>query len=88
MDTNRLNNRSDNLRLATKSQQAENQKLRKNNKLGIKYISEHVNKSGNEYYRIQIKRNGKKVYKYFNKNKYSLEFVVSESDKMLLDLST
>ena len=85
-DNDNKNNRADNIRLATKSEQSENQKLRKTNKLGIKYISEQVNKSGNEYYKIKIKRNGKRVEKQFNKNKYSLEQVISERDKMLLEL--
>tara|TARA_R110001606_G_scaffold334148_1_gene482010 strand:- start:10 stop:516 length:507 start_codon:yes stop_codon:yes gene_type:complete len=85
-DNNNQNNRSDNIRLATKSEQSENQKLRKTNKLGIKHICETVNKSGNEYYQIKIKRNGKRVHKYFRKDKYSLEQVISEKDKILLEL--
>ena len=84
IDTNNQNNRADNLRLATKCEQAQNRNMFKNNKLGFKHIIETVNKSGNEYYKIQIKRNGKKVCKYFRKDKYSLENVVEERDRMLL----
>ena len=83
IDINNQNNRSDNLRLATRLEQAENRNVQKNNKLGFKNISEKVNTSGTEYYRIQITRNGKTVRKSFNKNKYSLENVVSEREKLL-----
>ena len=87
-DVNNQNNRADNIRLATKSQQSQNQNLRKDNKLGFKNISEQVNKSGYEYYKIEIKRNGKMVNKYFRKDKYSLEQVVEERDKMLNSFTT
>jgi len=88
IDVNKLNNNADNLRLATRAEQAENQNLRKDNKLGFKNISEKVNRSGNEYYAIEIKRNGKKVQKYFNKKKYCLEYVVSERDRLLENLNS
>ena len=85
IDRNNQNNRADNLRLATKSEQVENQKLRKDNKLGIKNIREAVSKSGNEYYIIRIKRNGKMVInKSFRKDKFSLEHVIEERDRILL----
>ena len=82
IDVNNQNNRADNLRLATRLEQAENRNVRKDNKLGFKHICETVNR-GNEYYRITIDRNGKRVQKSFSKNKYSLEHVVEERDKML-----
>ena len=81
-DTNKLNNNADNLRLATKSEQSENRNMFKNNKTGFTNICETVNR-GCEYYKITIKRNGKTVQKRFSKNKYSLEQVVLERDKML-----
>ena len=84
IDTNNQNNRADNLRLATKCEQAENRNVFKTNKLGFKYISEKVD-HGNEYYTIQITRNGKKmVQKCFRKDKFSLEHVIEERDRMLL----
>ena len=86
-DINNQNNRADNLRLATRLEQSENQNLRKDNKLGFRNICENVNGSGTEYYIIHITRNGKTVRKYFRKDKYSLEFVVSERDKMLENLN-
>ena len=82
-DTNNQNNRADNLRLATKSEQLENRNMFKNNKLGFKNITECV-VTGYEYYKIQIKRNGKRVVKCFNKKKYSLEHVIEERDRMSL----
>ena len=85
-DINNQNNRADNLRLATRLEQSENQNLRKDNKLGFRNICEIV-KSGNKYYIIHITRNGKTVRKYFSKKKYSLEFVVLERDKMLENLN-
>ena len=88
IDINNQNNRSDNLRLATKSEQIINRNVQKNNKLGLKNIFETVNKSGNKYYRIKIKRNGKLVInKSFRKDKYCLEYVVSERDKILENLN-
>ena len=82
IDRNRLNNRAENIRLATQSEQSQNQNVRKNNKLGFKNICEEVYR-GYKYYKIKITRNGKSVRKRFNKDKYSLEYVVSERDKML-----
>ena len=85
IDTNNQNNRADNLRLATKCEQAENRKVRKDNKLGIKHITEAVNKSGNEYYTIGIKRNRKLVInKSFRKDKFNIEHVIEERDRILL----
>tara|TARA_R110001632_G_C11238588_1_gene407445 strand:+ start:363 stop:872 length:510 start_codon:yes stop_codon:yes gene_type:complete len=86
IDRNNQNNRADNIRLATKSEQAQNQKLRKTNKLGFKHICEKVN-HGYQYYKIQIRRNGKRVEKHFNKDKYTLEQVVEERDKILCSQS-
>jgi len=83
-DTNNQNNRADNLRLATKSEQVQNQNLRKDNKLGFKNISEWVHRSGAEYYKINIKRNGKNVVrKSFRKDKFTLEEVVLERDRLI-----
>ena len=86
IDRNNQNNRADNIRLATRSEQQINQKTQKNNKLGFKNISV-TNKSGTEYYRIQIKRNSKIVQKSFSKKKYSLEYVVSERNRLLENIN-
>jgi len=86
IDRNNQNNRANNIRLATKSEQSQNQKMQKNNKLGFKHVYETVDR-GYEYYKIKIIRNGKRVEKKFNKKKYSLEYVVSERDKLLCSRS-
>ena len=87
IDRNNQNNNADNIRLATKSEQSQNQKTRKDNKLGFKNISERINRSGNKSYIIIIKRNGKRVRKHFRKDKYTLEYVVEERDKLLCSRS-
>jgi len=87
-DTTKTNNRADNIRLATKSQQAINQKLRITNKLGEKNISTYVDKkNGRQYYEVQIKRNKKVVFrKLLNKKKYTLEDAVKLRDDFLITL--
>ena len=83
-DQNKLNNRADNIRLATKSEQTINQKINKSNTSGEKYISTHF-KPGYEYYHIQIKRNGKHVFrKSLNKKKYTIEDAKKLRDDFLL----
>ena len=66
IDRNRLNNRAENIRLATQSEQSQNQNMRKNNKLGFKNICEMVDR-GCEYYKIHITRNGKRFQKTFKR---------------------
>ena len=86
IDRIRTNNRADNLRLATKTEQNVNTSVQKNNKLGVKNIG-IARVSGHEYYRIEITRNGKRVVdRSFKKDKYTLEEVVAERDKELLKL--
>jgi len=88
-ETDKNNNRADNLRLATKSEQRENTGVSKNNKLGEKNISSYVDKrgSGYEYYQIHIRRNGKYVFrKLLNKNKFSLDDAVKERNDFLTSI--
>jgi hypothetical protein len=59
IDGNRLNNSIENLRAATMQQNAQNSKLRKNNKSGIKGVSWH--KKTNKW-RVQISVNKKVVH--------------------------
>lgn len=54
IDGNKQNNKIDNLREATRSQNNQNQKLKKNNKTGIKGLSSWINQSGTEYWRCCI----------------------------------
>lgn len=90
IDINRLNNRVDNIRLATKSQQTVNQNICKNNKTGYKNICIYNDKRADNtytYYRIQIKRNKKMVVdKLYSIKKLTLEEVVKIRDEELAKL--
>ena len=88
VDRNPLNNRADNIRLATKSEQQVNKKTQKRNKFGEKNISTRIHKkTGNEYYNIQIRRNKKIVFeKHLNKKKYTIEDAVKVRDDFLITL--
>ena len=86
IDRVKTNNRVDNLRLATKTEQSKNTKMRKDNKTGERNITE-ITKSGNEYYVLQIRRNTVLVVnRSFRKINYTLAEVVEERDKELLKL--
>ena len=81
IDRDNTNNRADNIRLATKSEQAENTKMKITNKLGVRNIMERENKrNGIVYYRIKITLNNQQYLKEFNKSKYSLEEVIKIRD--------
>jgi hypothetical protein len=93
IDRNKLNNRADNIRLATKTEQNINQKIRCTNKTGERNIRIHKDRrpdrNGNEYYLISIKRNKKRLFlKSLNKKKFSLEDAIKVRDDFLLTLST
>jgi hypothetical protein len=57
IDQNRSNNRIENLRLASRSQNASNAGMRKHNKLGVKGVCMDMG-----FYRAQVKVGGKLVY--------------------------
>tara|TARA_R110001632_G_scaffold179092_1_gene298933 strand:+ start:130 stop:618 length:489 start_codon:yes stop_codon:yes gene_type:complete len=79
IDRNRINNKADNLRLATRSQQALNRKETKPNKLNEKYIS--IN---NGYYEIVVVRNRKRIFrKQMSKNKWTLDDAKKVRDEYL-----
>ena len=83
IDRNRKNNRADNLRLATRSEQSINRGTQKNNKLSEKNICIEL-KGINYYYHIKINRNKKKVFdKWLNINKYTLEDAIKIRDEFL-----
>lgn len=85
IDRNRTNNRSDNIRLATRSEQMINQNLRPNNKLRERNIWIANQNNGRSYYHIRINRNKKKVLeKYLNVKKYTLEDAIKFRDDFLL----
>jgi len=80
-DINNQNNRADNIRLVTKSQQQLNKNIQINNKSGYKNISIRGNR-----YIIQIRRNTKIVFdKSYLKKDYTLEQVVEERNRFLED---
>ena len=89
IDRNILNNRADNLRLATKTEQQVNQKVNIRNKLGEKCIGSKTDRrNGNEFYRIGIRRNYKIIFeKLLNKKDFSLEDAVKIRDEFLLTLN-
>ena len=88
VDRNRTNNRSDNIRLATRSEQCVNRKQFKNNTTGHTNIYYQCdNKRDNKYYIIKIQRNKKKVLdKCFNIKNYTLEDVIKIRDDFLTKL--
>jgi len=69
IDRDRTNNKIQNLRKATKSENQSNKKVHKNNKLGIKYISK--DKNG---YRFQLVKNGIKYRKCFKILQDAIEY--------------
>ncbi len=89
-DRTKLNNRADNIRLATKSDQRVNTKLNKNSKTGERNILNYNEKgSDRTYWRIEIERNKKCVFKkLLNKKKFSIEDAIKLRDDFLLTWST
>ena len=83
IDRNRQNNRVDNIRLATKSEQQINKNIQHNNKTGEKNISER----SDGYYQVKIQRNGKIVFrKCLRMDKFSLSDAVKVRDEYLATL--
>lgn len=67
-DGHKQNNKIENLRKCTQSQNCHNQKIRKNNSSGVKGISTH----GNQW-KLKITLNYKEHIQYLNKREYTLE---------------
>lgn len=83
---NRLDNRKENLRLSTNSQNCMNRKTSKRNiSTKAKNITTLKNKSGIEYFLIQIGKNNKRIRKYCRVDKFSLDDVIKIRDAMLLE---
>ncbi len=72
IDRNRINNRADNIRLATRSEQALNRKMRCDNTTGAVGIS--IQKE--RYWRLEVCRGGETYLKTFLKENYSLEEMI------------
>lgn len=83
IDRNPLNNRADNIRLATSSAQKVNTKTRTDNKLGIRCITKQTTNWG-QYYSINIRRDKKYIFrKALNVEKYTLEDAIKIRDDFL-----
>lgn len=85
----KTDNRKENLRLCTKSENAMNRIAQSNNKLGIKCIRIIKNKTGNniEYFQIRIYKNGKLHYnKFFRTDEYTLEEIIKIRDEKLKEI--
>ena len=87
IDRDSLNNRADNIRLATKSQQSINRGEFKNNKTGEKNISIQIQGNCKSYYCIKITRQKRSVSKYMNMNKYNMSDAIKYRDEQLRIIS-
>jgi hypothetical protein len=87
IDRDKLNNKSDNIRLATRSEQSINKNLHKSNKLKQRNIC--ISKIDTRiYYYIKIRRNKKVVFnKRLNVKKYSIEDAIKVRDDFLTTLA-
>lgn len=76
IDGDTLNNRKENLRKCTKSENCMNKKVQSDNlSTGRKNITINTNRN-NEYFCLRIQENGNKFLKKFRTDKFSLEDVV------------
>jgi hypothetical protein len=82
IDRDKLNNRADNIRLATKTEQTINRDMTKSNKSGFQNIRDYIDKrNGNEFYILEIDRNKKSlIWRKFKKTDYNLEDIVKIRD--------
>ena len=89
IDRNKINNRADNIRLATKTEQGINKNIAKNNNTGYKNIGICNDKRRDiTYYRIYIQRNKKIIVnRSFNIKNFTLEEVVKIRDEELAKLA-
>ena len=86
IDRVRTNNRADNLRLATKSEQEINKNMNSRNTTGERNVS--IIRTGNyACYRIKIERNGKKIVKQLNMKTHTIADAIKYRDEQLELLS-
>lgn len=86
VDGNRHNNSFENLRICTRSENARNIKVQKNNlSTGIKNIGIRTI-DNRKYFILSIMKNKKSFVKYFNAKKYTLQDVIDYRDEMLQKL--
>ena len=83
IDRVKINNRADNIRLATNSEQNLNKGIQKRNKSGFQNICEYK-RNGTEYYKLEIKRNKKLIVdRRFRKTDYNIEDVAKIRDDVI-----
>lgn len=84
----KTDNRKENLRISTRSQNCCNRRSGKNNlSTGLKNIFTITNKSGSAYYYVKIIKNRKIVYsELFRTDKYTLEEVKEIRDQKLKEI--
>lgn len=85
VDGNPFNNKIENLRLATRSENETN-KSGRNNSLGIKNICVFTNNRNLTYYRVLITKNGMKYCRYFPHTEEGLANAIADRDKMLIEM--
>ena len=83
IDRNKKNNRTDNLRFATRTEQNINRKMLSTNTSGVENIM--ITKQGGYlYYQVQVQRNGKgSKRKFLNVKKYNLEDAIKVRDELI-----
>lgn len=85
IDRDTKNNRKENLRIATRSENARNRKMQNNNKLGLKNI-QVCYKNDYKYYFIRIQKDKKWYKKALSAYKYTIEQVIEIRNNMLKEL--
>lgn len=83
IDRNPANNHPLNLRIVTHQENIFNSSTHKNNKIGIKNISNWTSEKGEEYYRISIGSNVRNFHGRYKKSEYTLEEVIKMRDTQI-----
>lgn len=85
IDHNTKNNKKENLRVCTASENQMNRRLQENNKLGIKNV-QIVWRGDYKSYYIRIQKDGKFYKKQLSAYKYTIEQVIEIRNKMLREI--
>jgi hypothetical protein len=91
IDGNKINNRIENLRPATRCQNTMNRVINKTNKTGVKGLSISINKQGKKYFHCEISSNKKRHNKYFvyseENKKTAIDWLVETRARLHEDFS-
>lgn len=85
IDNDPFNNKIENLRLATRSENETN-KPGRNSSLGLKNIVIFKNNRNLTYYRVLITKNGSKYCRYFPFTDEGLQLAIADRDRMMLEM--